>query len=91
MDYIPHSNKKSHVGFTIGTAPNFEKAIAIFHKIKAENELAVACSGTGRLHKLRGECTESRRQLTQALEIFECLGTLIEPDKVRKGLEEFRA
>jgi len=42
----------------------------------------------GRLDKLRGEHAEARGYLTQALEIFERLGTLIEPDKVRKVLAE---
>jgi len=78
---------------TLGTgldqaAPHFEKAISICREIKAENELALAYSGMGRLHKLRGECADARRYLTQALEIFERLGTLIEPDKVRKELAE---
>jgi hypothetical protein len=45
----------------------------------------------GRLHKLRDEYTEARRYLTQALEIFERLGTLIEPDKVRQELTELPA
>ena len=40
----------------------------------------------GRLLKLRGEYGEARRYLTDALEIFERLGTLLEPDKVRKEL-----
>ena len=34
---------------------------------------------------------EARRYLTQALEIFERLGTLIEPEKVRKELAELPA
>ena len=38
--------------------------------------------------KLGGECAEARRYLTDALEIFERLGTLLEPDKVRKELAE---
>ena len=42
----------------------------------------------GRYHKLQGECAEARRYLTQALEIFERLGTLMEPEKVRKELAE---
>ena len=42
----------------------------------------------GRLRKLRGGYAEGWRDLTQALEIFERLGTLLEPDKVRKELAE---
>ena len=72
-------------------APYFDNAIEIFREIKAENELAKAYSGMGRLHKLLGEHADARRYLTQALEIFERLGTLIEPDKVRKELGELPA
>jgi tetratricopeptide (TPR) repeat protein len=67
---------------------HFEKAISIFNEIKAPNELALAYLGMGRLHKLRGEYAEARRYLADALEIFERLGTLIEPEKVRKELAE---
>ncbi len=50
--------------------------------------MAPACSGMGRLHKLRGEYAEARMYLSDALGIFERLGTLIDPDKVRKELAE---
>ena len=60
----------------------------IFKRIKAENEPALAYSVMGRLHKLQAEHAEARRYLPQALEIFERLGTLLEPEKVRKELEE---
>jgi tetratricopeptide (TPR) repeat protein len=68
--------------------PHFEKGIAIFQEIKAENELALAYAGYGRLHKQQGQIAQAREYLTKALEIFERLGTLIEPDKVRKELAE---
>jgi len=66
----------------------FEKSIAVFHEIKAENVLAMAFSGYGRLHKQQGDTEQAREYLTKALEIFERLGTLIEPEKVRKELAE---
>ena len=69
-------------------APHFDQAISIFREIKAENELALAYAGMGRLHKQEGDQEKARRYLTQALEIFERLGTLLEPDKVRKELGE---
>jgi class 3 adenylate cyclase/tetratricopeptide (TPR) repeat protein len=69
-------------------APHFEKSIAIFREIKAENELALACAGYGRLHKQQGKVDRAREYLTKALDIFERLGTLIEPDKVREELAE---
>jgi tetratricopeptide (TPR) repeat protein len=68
--------------------PHFEKSIAIFREIKAENELALAYAGYGRLHKQQGKVGQAREYLTKALEIFERVGTLIEPDKVRKELAE---
>jgi len=66
--------------------PCFEKGIAVFQEIKAENWLAVAYAGYGRFHKQRGNITQAREYLNQALEIFERLGTLMEPDKVREAL-----
>jgi tetratricopeptide (TPR) repeat protein len=66
--------------------PHFEKSIAIFREIKAENQLAMAYAGYGLLHKKQGEIERAREYLKKALEIFERLGTLIEPDKVRKEL-----
>jgi tetratricopeptide (TPR) repeat protein len=65
---------------------HFEKSIAVFGEIKAENELALAYAGYGRLHKQQDKVAQAREYLTKALEIFERLGTLIEPDKVRKEL-----
>jgi tetratricopeptide (TPR) repeat protein len=68
--------------------PHFEIAISIFGEIKAENDLALAYSGMGRYHKQQGNTEQAREYLTKALEIFERLGTLIQPDRVRKELEE---
>jgi len=67
-------------------APHFEKSIAVLQEIKAENELALAYAGYGRLHKQQGQIEEAWEYLTKALEIFERLGTLIEPDKVGEEL-----
>ncbi|MHA1939076.1 MAG: ATP-binding protein, partial [Candidatus Thorarchaeota archaeon] len=69
-------------------ASHFEKSIALAQEIKAENELALAYAGYGRLHRQQGDIARAREYLTKALEIFERLGTLIEPDKVRKELAE---
>ena len=67
--------------------PHFEKSIAIFREIKAENELAMAYAGYGRLHNKQAETVRAREYLMKALEIFKRLGTLIEPDKVREELD----
>jgi len=67
-------------------ASHFEKSIAVLQEIKAENELALAYADYGRLHKEHGDIAQARKYLTKALDIFESLGTLIEPDKVREEL-----
>jgi tetratricopeptide (TPR) repeat protein len=67
-------------------ATHFEKSIAVFREIKAENELALAYAGHGRLHQKQGQVAQARQYLTKALEIFERLDTLIETDKVREEL-----
>ncbi len=67
-------------------ASHFEKSIAVLQEIKAENELALAYAGYGRLHNQQGQMAQARKYLTKALEIFERLRTLIEPDKVREEL-----
>jgi tetratricopeptide (TPR) repeat protein len=67
-------------------APHFEQSIAILHAIHAENELALAYAGYGRWHAQQGDTAQVREYLTRALEIFERLGTLGEPDKVRQVL-----
>jgi tetratricopeptide (TPR) repeat protein len=67
-------------------APHFKKSIAIFQEIKAENELALAYADYGRLHKQQAQITKAREYLTKALEIFERLGTLTQPEKIREEL-----
>ncbi len=67
-------------------ASHLEESITILKEIKAENELAMAYTGYGRLHRHQGRITQARDYLTKALEIFERLGTLNEPDKVREEL-----
>ncbi len=66
---------------------HFEKSINVLQDIKAENELALAYAGYGRLKKRQGKITQAREYLIKALDIFERLGTLIEPDRVRKELK----
>jgi tetratricopeptide (TPR) repeat protein len=67
---------------------HFEKSIALLREIKAENELALAYAGYARLHKQQGRIAQARENLMKALEIFERLGTLLEPDKVREELAD---
>jgi tetratricopeptide (TPR) repeat protein len=60
----------------------------MLQEIKAENELALAYAGYGRLHKQQGQFLQAREYLTKAREVFERLGTLNEPDRVREILVE---
>jgi tetratricopeptide (TPR) repeat protein len=69
-------------------APCFTQCIEIFREWKTENFLALAYAGMGRYHKQQGNTELAREYLTKALEIFERLGTLIEPDKVREELAD---
>lgn len=66
----------------------FEKAIAIFSEIKAENHLALAYAGLGRCYGKQGDVAAARDYLNQALEIFERQGTLLQPDRVREELAQ---
>ncbi len=49
-----------------------------------ENELAPAYLGYGRYQKMQGNFEKAREYLTRALDILERLGTLIEPEKIKK-------
>jgi len=65
-------------------AIHFKQSIAVLGEIKAENELALAYAGYGRLQMQQDQFSQAREYLTKALEVFERLGTLIEPDKLRE-------
>ena len=61
-----------------------EDSIRIFKEIGAKNELAKSYLSLGRLYKEKGERDKAKNYVTQALHIFEKLGTLHEPEKARK-------
>ena len=67
-------------------APHFERSMALLQQIGAENELALAYAGYGRLHQQQGDLAQARTYLTHALAIFERLGTLREPEQIRRLL-----
>ena len=71
-------------------ASHLEKSIEILHEIKAENELAYAYAGYGRLHGLNGRPEEAIQFMMKGLEIFERLDTLNEPDKILEELADLR-
>jgi flagellin-specific chaperone FliS len=60
----------------------------VLQEIKAENELALAYKGYGCLQKQQNQIVQAKEYLIKALKIFERLGTLLEPDKVREILAE---
>lgn len=66
--------------------PHFTQSIAMLEAIHAQNDLALAFTGFGRLHKLLGRRDKARACFTRALEIFERLGALSEPDRLRAEL-----
>ena len=61
----------------------------ILQEIKAENELAFAYACYGRLHKSEGRTKQAIEYMTKALEIFERIDTLIEPDKILEELADW--
>jgi tetratricopeptide (TPR) repeat protein len=68
---------------------HFEKSIAIFQEIKADNELAITYTDFGHLHKQHGQIAQAQGYLNKALEIFERLGTLSALNKIKKELAVF--
>ena len=66
---------------------HFDKTISMFKETKMENELALTYTGYGRYHKQVGDMAKACEYLPQALEIFERLGTLVEPDKIKAELD----
>jgi tetratricopeptide (TPR) repeat protein len=67
---------------------HFERSIAVLQEIKAENELALAYKGYGCLHKRQNQFAQAKEYLLKSLNIFERLGTPLEPNKVREILAE---
>jgi len=73
---------------TAEAAAHFEKSIDVLEEIKGESILPLSYAGYGRCHKKQGNIEEAREYLTKALDMLDRLGTLIEPEKIRKELAE---
>jgi predicted ATPase len=67
---------------------HFSHSIDLLQEIGAENELALAYSGYAQLFRQSGDAGTAREYLTKALQIFDRLGTLIEPGRVRAELAQ---
>ena len=63
-----------------------ETAMRILREIGAQNELAKTLMSHAEIMRSRGECGQARQLLEQASEIFEAIGTLDEPARVRAAL-----
>ena len=68
-------------------AHHIERSIDIYREIKAENELALTYVCYGRIHKRQKQIALAGEYFMKALEIFERLGTLVVPDRVREELD----
>lgn len=82
-----HENPEN-ANFCNGCGNKLDFKCPICRKIKAENSLALAYAGLGRCHKHQGNAAAARDYLNRALEIFQRLGTVLEPDNVRKELAQ---
>jgi tetratricopeptide (TPR) repeat protein len=67
-----------------------EDSINIHKKVGAKNALAKSYLSLGKLYKEKGERVKARKYVTQALKLFEKLGTLHEPEKAREVLKDLR-
>jgi tetratricopeptide (TPR) repeat protein len=67
---------------------DFKKSIQILETIKSEYYLARAYAGCGRYYKQFDDKIKAREYLTKALEIFERLDILKEPNKMKNELAE---
>jgi tetratricopeptide (TPR) repeat protein len=67
-------------------ADHFERSIQILTAIRAEHELARAYAGYARLQRRLGAEAESRRYLTEALDLFTRLRDIVDPELVEFGL-----
>jgi tetratricopeptide (TPR) repeat protein len=65
---------------------HFEEAIDVLTSIGAENDLALAYAGRGRLKLQRRDVGPARDDLVRALAMLDRLGTLAEPDRLRTEL-----
>ena len=84
LQYLDLANRRAEKIHAMQEAKAyFDKAMELLDALP-ENELALAYSGYGRYLKMQGNFEKARGYLTRALDILEPLGTLIEPEKIKK-------
>jgi tetratricopeptide (TPR) repeat protein len=69
-----------------GAAGHLQDARDIFEQIDARNDLAKTLVTQAAVHAARAESDQARAVLDRAARIFEALGTIDEPDRVRAAL-----
>ena len=67
---------------------HLKKSIVILQKIKATPFLARAYGVYGRYYNNQGQFKHAKEYFTKALSIFEQLGDLIEPEKIKKEIAD---
>jgi len=67
-------------------ADHLTAAVSILEDVGAPNELAKAMAARAELHRAAGDVATARKLLDGALALFEELGTLDEPPRVRAAL-----
>jgi class 3 adenylate cyclase/tetratricopeptide (TPR) repeat protein len=78
-------------GTDVNTAENYIKdSIRVLKKVGAKNELAKSYFSLGKLYREKGEKAKAKKYVTQALNIFEKLDTLLEPEKAGMILNELK-
>jgi tetratricopeptide (TPR) repeat protein len=75
-----HGRARRLLGEVTRAGTLFKQSMAVLSEIGAENELALAWAGYGRLCHDRGDTDEAHRYLVQAMDTFERLGTVIDPE-----------
>jgi tetratricopeptide (TPR) repeat protein len=78
-----HGSALRLLGEVTRTGTHFDNSFAVLSEIGAENELALAHAGYGRLCLERHQTEEARRHLTEAMDTFERLGTIVDPELIK--------
>ena len=74
-----------------GAAGNLEAALRILGQVGARNEIAKTMAAQAELQQVAGDIDAARQTFERALELFESLGTLDGPVRVRAALANLQA